>query len=242
MMLSMAWSTRELARIAGTTENSVRYYHRVGLLPHPERAANGYKRYEVAHLVQLLRIRRLRELGVPVKRIASPGPEDPNAQESIRTLDAELEARIEHLQRVREDLAQLVSHSAPLDTPAGFASFASQLSPTQQALLAIYAQVFDARTLEAFRRALLHQEDTDVEFDRLAAGADDATVDDLARRMVATTRRQREHAPELADALDRSPLGRSTAGLVLAHALVDLYNPAQQRVLRRLDALLARPE
>jgi hypothetical protein len=44
-------------------------------------------------------------------------------------------------------------------------------------------------------------------------------------------------------ALDRSPLGRrSTAGLVLAHALVDLYNPAQQRVLQRLDALLARRE
>lgn len=242
MMRRMAWSTRELARIAGTTENSVRYYHRVGLLPHPERAANGYKRYEVAHLVQLLRIRRLRELGVPVKRIAALGPGDPNATENIRALDAELEARIEHFQRVREDLAQLVSHGAPLETPAGFASFASQLSSTQQALLAIYAQVFDARTLAAFRQALLHQEDADVEFDRLAAEADDATVEDLAERLVETTRRQREHAPELADALDRSPLGRSTAGLVLAHALVDLYNPAQQRVLQRLDALMPRQE
>ena len=238
----MAWSTRELARIAGTTENSVRYYHRVGLLAHPARATNGYKRYEVAHLVQLLRIRRLRELGVPVKRITALGPDDPDAKESIRALDAELEARIEQLTRMREDLAQLTSHSAPLETPAGFAAFASQLSPTQQALLAIYAQVFDARTLAAFRQGLLHQEDTDVEFDRLPAGADDATVEDLARRMVGTTRRQRDHAPELAEALDRSPLGRSTAGLVLAHALVDLYNPAQQKVLQRLDALMARGE
>lgn len=238
MMRRMAWSTRELARIAGTTENSVRYYHRVGLLPHPERAANGYKRYEVVHLVQLLRIRRLRELGVPVRRIAGLGPEDPDAQESIRALDAELEARIEQLVRVREDLAQLTSHSAPLETPAGFAAFAAQLSPTQQSLLAIYAQVFDARTLAAFRQALVHQEDTDVEFDRLPADADDATVEDLARRMVVTNRRQLERFPELAGALERSPLGRATAGLVLAHALVDLYNAAQLRVLRRVDTLM----
>lgn len=235
----MAWSTRELARIAGTTENSVRYYHRVGLLPHPERAANGYKRYEVAHLVQLLRIRRLRELGVPVRRIAALGPDDPNAKESIRALDAELEARIEQLVRMREDLAQLTSHSAPLETPAGFASFAAQLSPTQQALLAIYAQVFDARTLTAFRQALLHQEETDVEFDRLAANADEATVEDLARRMVVANRRQLERFPELAGAVERSPLGRATAGLVLAHALVDLYNAAQLSVLRRVDTLTA---
>lgn len=238
MMRHMAWSTRELARIAGTTENSVRYYHRVGLLPHPERAANGYKRYQVAHLVQLLRIRRMRELGVPVKQIAALGCDGPDAEESVRELDAELEARIEHLQRVREDLAQLVSHSAPLETPAGFASFASQLSPTQQSLLAIYTQVFDARTLDAFRQALIHQEDTDVEFDRLPADADDVTVEDLARRMVVTNRRQLERFPELAGALERSPLGRATAGLVLAHALVDLYNAAQLRVLRRVDTLM----
>jgi DNA-binding transcriptional MerR regulator len=222
----MAWSTREVARIAGTTENTVRYYHRVGLLPHPERAANGYKRYQVAHLVQLLRIRRLRELGLPVNRIAALGPDDSDAQ-------------VEHLERVRADLAQLVSHSAPLETPAGFAAFVAHLSPRQQSLLAIYAQVFDARTLEAFRQALLHEEDTDVEFDRLAAGVDDATIEDLARRMVGTTLRQWQRFPELAAAVERSPLGPSAAGLVLAHALVDLYNPAQLRVLRRHDALIS---
>jgi len=28
----MAWSTRELARLAGTTVNTIRHYHRLGLL------------------------------------------------------------------------------------------------------------------------------------------------------------------------------------------------------------------
>lgn len=234
----MAWSTREAARIAGTTENTVRYYHRVGLLPHPERAANGYKRYEVAHLVHLLRIRRLRELGLSVSRIAALGAGDSHAENAIDALDADLAARIEQLERVRADLAHLRSHSAPLETPADFAAFAADLSPRQQALLAIYAQVFDAETLDAFRRALMAEEDTDEEFERLAGDADDATIEDVTRRVVAASRRQWERFPELAHTVDRSPLGPSTAGSVLTHALDALYNPAQLRVLRRHDALL----
>uniref|UniRef100_UPI0037167E9A MerR family transcriptional regulator n=2 Tax=Bacillati TaxID=1783272 RepID=UPI0037167E9A len=53
----MAWSTRELAELAGTSLRAVRHYHEVGLLEEPERRANGYKQYGVAHLVRALRIR-----------------------------------------------------------------------------------------------------------------------------------------------------------------------------------------
>lgn len=58
----MAWRTRELAELAGTTLKTVRYYHRIGLLDEPERAANGYKRHHTKHLIRLLRIRRLVDL------------------------------------------------------------------------------------------------------------------------------------------------------------------------------------
>jgi DNA-binding transcriptional MerR regulator len=47
----VAWSTRELAELAGTTVNTVRHYHRIGLLDEPERRNNGYKEYGVPHLV-----------------------------------------------------------------------------------------------------------------------------------------------------------------------------------------------
>lgn len=39
----MAWSTQQLADLAGTTVNTVRHYHRLGLLDEPERQGNGYK-------------------------------------------------------------------------------------------------------------------------------------------------------------------------------------------------------
>ena len=52
--LPVAWSTRELAELAGTTVKSVRYYHQLRLLDEPARLTNGYKQYEVRHLVRLL--------------------------------------------------------------------------------------------------------------------------------------------------------------------------------------------
>src|ERR687892_734354 len=47
----MAWSTREIAELAGTSLRAVRHYHEVGLLEEPARRANGYKQYGVAHLI-----------------------------------------------------------------------------------------------------------------------------------------------------------------------------------------------
>jgi DNA-binding transcriptional MerR regulator len=66
----MAWSTRRLAQLAGTTVKTIRHYHSIGLLEEPERAGNGYKQYGTAHLVRLLQIARLRELGMPLADIA----------------------------------------------------------------------------------------------------------------------------------------------------------------------------
>ena len=72
----MAWSTREIAELAGTSLRAVRHYHEVGLLPEPERRANGYKQYGVSHLVRLLRITRLTDLGFSLSQIAAMG-DDP---------------------------------------------------------------------------------------------------------------------------------------------------------------------
>ncbi len=97
----MAWSTRELAERAGTPVKSVRYYHQVGLLDEPQRLTNGYKQYEVRHLVRLLQITRLTDLGVPLAQIESIGSSVDDPAGALRTIDAELAATIERLQRIR---------------------------------------------------------------------------------------------------------------------------------------------
>jgi DNA-binding transcriptional MerR regulator len=64
----VAWSTREIAELADTTVRAVRLDHEVGLLDEPERRTNGYKQYGVAHLIRLLRIKRLTDRGSPSPR------------------------------------------------------------------------------------------------------------------------------------------------------------------------------
>ena len=67
----MGWSTSELARLAGATVNTVRHYHKLGLLTEPERMSNGYKQYGASHLLRLHQIRRMRELGIPLADIGA---------------------------------------------------------------------------------------------------------------------------------------------------------------------------
>lgn len=235
----MTWSTQQLAEIANTTANTVRHYHKVGLLPLPERAANGYKRYGIPHLVRLITIRRLSELGIPLRQIAAMDRDDDASLEDLRTLDNDLAETIERLTRVRRDLALTLQHHAPPETPPGFASLAPELTERQRSLLAVYSSVFDGPTLQAFREALYDRDATDDEFDDLPEDVDDLAVEDLARRMLPSTRRTRDRHPELVDPVEHSPQGPETAGLILAHAMVELYNPAQLRVLQHLDRLLA---
>src|SRR5919202_556228 len=55
-----------LASYAGVTVRAVRHYHQIGLLPEPERDASGYRTYDAAAVVRLIRIRTLAEAGVPL--------------------------------------------------------------------------------------------------------------------------------------------------------------------------------
>ena len=80
----MTWSTRQLADLAGTTVKAVRHYHTVGLLEEPDRAANGYKQYGVRHLVRVLRIKRLADLGLPLAQIADLGDADERPEDALR--------------------------------------------------------------------------------------------------------------------------------------------------------------
>ena len=67
-----------LAAYAGVTVRAVRHYHQIGLLPEPERSRSGYRTYDAAAVVRLIRIRTLAEAGVPLARVQElldAGPE-----------------------------------------------------------------------------------------------------------------------------------------------------------------------
>lgn len=118
----MPWSTREIAELAGTTVNTVRHYHRIGLLDEPERRYNGYKQYEVWDLVTLLRIRRLASLGLPLSQIEQVSAGADSAADTLRGLHAELQLSIERLQKAQHEVAEILGDHRQTDAPAGSGS------------------------------------------------------------------------------------------------------------------------
>ncbi|MFC7621443.1 MerR family transcriptional regulator [Microlunatus sp. GCM10028923] len=235
----MAWSTQQLADLAGTTVKAIRYYHQLGLLELPERRSNGYKQYAVGHLVRLLQIRRLSELGVPLADVATMGRADEDPDAAIQVLDAELEATVNRLNRVRAELAVIMKHRAPAYVPPEFAPISRDLSDRQRSLLMVYSTLFSDESKEQFR-ALVSQPDdgTEADFDALPEDADDETIERLAERLLPMVIKSRADNPWARDPLADSPHGAKQAGETMAQAIVDLYHPAQLRVLKRLNELL----
>lgn len=64
------WSIQQIARLAGTTSRALRHYGELGLLAPSRVGANGYRYYDQAALLRLLRILLLRELGLGLPTIA----------------------------------------------------------------------------------------------------------------------------------------------------------------------------
>lgn len=100
----------QLARHAGVTVRAVRHYHQIGLLPEPERDHSGYRMYDAAAVVRLIRIHTLADAGVPLARVQQlldAGAEE--FADGIQEIDKELRAEVRRLQHTRKRLAKLAA-------------------------------------------------------------------------------------------------------------------------------------
>jgi len=103
-----------LARRAGVSIDTVRYYEKSGLLAPHARLPSGYRRYGDSQVARLRFIRRAQELGFSLKDIsellALSGLR--NVERVKRTAQqklTEVEKRIAALQRVRDALSELIA-------------------------------------------------------------------------------------------------------------------------------------
>ncbi|QEW02763.1 MerR family transcriptional regulator [Microbacterium lushaniae] len=100
----------QLAAYAGVTVATVRHYHKVGLLPEPERDRSGYRSYDAAAVVRLIRIHVLAGAGVPlaqVEDLLDAGPHEFAA--GVREIDKRLRTEVRRLQDSRRRLARLAA-------------------------------------------------------------------------------------------------------------------------------------
>ncbi|MFF0339972.1 MerR family transcriptional regulator [Kribbella sp. NPDC004875] len=100
----------QLAAYAGVTVRAVRHYHKIGLLPEPDRDHSGYRVYGAAAAVRLIRIHTLAQAGVPLARVHELL--DATSEEfadGVREIDKELRAEVRRIQETRRRLARLAA-------------------------------------------------------------------------------------------------------------------------------------
>jgi len=104
----------ELAKAAGTSVETVRYYEKQGLLPAPERGINNYRSYGAAHRERLRLIRNCRALDMShdeiraVLALAERGGADCGPINDVfDTHIAHVDERIGELQQLKAQLAEL---------------------------------------------------------------------------------------------------------------------------------------
>jgi DNA-binding transcriptional MerR regulator len=98
----------QVASYAGVTVRAVRHYHQIGLLPEPERDRSGYRSYDAAALVRLIRIRTLADAGVPLARVQELLDATPEEfARAINEIDKGLRTEIRRLRENRKRIARL---------------------------------------------------------------------------------------------------------------------------------------
>jgi MerR family mercuric resistance operon transcriptional regulator len=111
--------TGELAGRAGVNVETLRYYERRGLVEQPPRTPGGYRNYPAAAVEMLRFIKRAQQLGFTLDEVAellhldAGGPDGCDTARALaQARQADLDARIADLQRMRDGLAELIETCA----------------------------------------------------------------------------------------------------------------------------------
>lgn len=245
----------EVARLAGTTPRAVRLYHQRGLLPEPPRAPNGYRSYGPDDLLALLRIRRLRELGLPLTRIAelTSGPPE-SLRGGLATLDAELARLQQEIAARRAAIAAVLEMPGDITLPpplaalfeaargAGYSERA--IAEERDAVLITLAAEPGAlpALVEFYAAAITDAAGTigaaTAAYEALdGAAEDDQRVEAVARDLAAAIGAVVAGLEEPADAVG-SPGFTPEAERLLERFWTDRCSPAQMRVNALVDAAL----
>lgn len=107
----------QVAAATGLTIDTIRYYERLGLVPHPPRTAGGFRTYSAAALERLRTIQQIQRLGLTLREIrrlvepnAGSGREHCRGVREVlgRRLE-DLDHRISELQTLRGTLSEALS-------------------------------------------------------------------------------------------------------------------------------------
>ncbi|GKX55457.1 heavy metal-responsive transcriptional regulator [Leminorella grimontii] len=105
----------QIAKLAGVTPDTIRYYEKQNMMSHDVRTEGGYRLYTEQDLQRLKFIRYAKQLGFTLESIAEllsirVEPEQHTCQESKSIVEArlaEVEQKLEELEKMRTSLRRL---------------------------------------------------------------------------------------------------------------------------------------
>lgn len=126
----------ELARRAGVSVQTVRYYERRGLLDEPARRSSGYREYGGATLDRLRFIRRAHELGFTLGEIGEllslrldPGSTAADVKARAIAKVEQIEAKLRDLEQLKSALEHLAGRCRGGRGPTGDCPLLEALGP-----------------------------------------------------------------------------------------------------------------
>jgi Hg(II)-responsive transcriptional regulator len=117
-----ALTISRLAKEVGVNIETVRYYERRGLLPKPPRSPSGYRLFPAESRRRLRFIQRAQELGFSLKEIREllslsvSRTNSANVRRRAQNKIADIEAKIQSLESMRETLSRLIKACARCGT------------------------------------------------------------------------------------------------------------------------------
>jgi MerR family transcriptional regulator, thiopeptide resistance regulator len=108
--VEVSWSIQQVARMAGVTARTLRYYDEIGLLRPARVGANGYRYYEQEQLLRLQQILLLRELGMDLTAVGAVVDGVRDQLEVLRAHQERLLAEGARLQRLAHTVAVTIAH------------------------------------------------------------------------------------------------------------------------------------
>lgn len=235
----------QLASYAGVTVRAVRHYHAKGLLPEPQRDHSGYRRYDAAAVVELIKIRTLAEAGVPLSKLpALLVATDEELATASAEIDRRLREEIRERQRYRERIAKLAAGDS-LALPPEVVSYLSRMRELgfrerlveveRDSWILIAAQMPDATSsLMAVKRMQIEDETLRRLYldlgDLVDCSPDDPRLPEMADRVAAFIEEAAVHYEGMEDAF---PVGEDLIAL-LDTTFVESF-PCATRLLELLE-------
>lgn len=104
----------KLAELSNINSETIRYYHREGILKEPAKRANGYRYYDAEYVTKITFIKKAQDLGFSLKEIKEMLEVNNSkkvtcslVKKKVETKIAEIDSKIEDLEKMRDTLRKL---------------------------------------------------------------------------------------------------------------------------------------